>query len=267
MAAVPILTYHSNNINGNDYHNNDHVALAADLRLFKEYGIKIISLDQLFDWWQGKTDDSAVENSVVLTCDDGSWFDYFDLEHPVYGLQTSFYNLLFQHQAETQCDVHLSSFVIVSPNARKTLDKLCLVNQGWWDDSWWQEAQNSGLMKIENHSWNHNHLAFHRNYEKDNSFREIDGFESCEEQLRQAQNYLQHKIGINARYFAYPYGNYSQYLVNEYLPQNAGSMGLQAAFSTEPKHVDQNAKQWALPRYVCGEDWHSQDQLKSLLHS
>ena len=29
---VPILTYHSNNVSGNDYASNDHVALAADLR-------------------------------------------------------------------------------------------------------------------------------------------------------------------------------------------------------------------------------------------
>ena len=28
---VPVLAYHSNNVGGNDYSSNDHVALAADL--------------------------------------------------------------------------------------------------------------------------------------------------------------------------------------------------------------------------------------------
>ena len=46
---VPILTYHSNNISGNDYASNDHVALAADLRLIHDRGLRIVPLARVVD--------------------------------------------------------------------------------------------------------------------------------------------------------------------------------------------------------------------------
>ena len=38
---VPVLTYHANNITGNDYASNDHVALAHDLRALHRKGLRM----------------------------------------------------------------------------------------------------------------------------------------------------------------------------------------------------------------------------------
>ncbi|WP_154224197.1 polysaccharide deacetylase family protein [Marinicella rhabdoformis] len=267
MVEVPILTYHSNNVLGNAYHNNDHVALAADLKLIEKLGLQVISLDQLMQWHQGQAVDVNVEHAVVLTCDDGSWFDYHDIEHPHFGLQRSFFNILKDHQQATGSKVHISSFVIVSPEGREELDKTCLAGLGWWKDDWWQKAQASGVMAIENHSWDHNHVTFHRDFSREKSFREVNDAPSCDHQLQQSQEYLNQTLNLKSRYFAYPYGNFSDYLKTQYLPQNAEKIGLKAAFTTEPSHVSKDSDIWAIPRYVCGEHWQKIDQLEGILKS
>ncbi len=264
---VPILTYHGNGIDGVDYHNNDHVALAADLELIHQMGFQIISLSQLLEWRLGRLPDSAVEQAVVLTCDDGSWFDYYDVDHPHYGNQTSFFNILKNHQTKHQQLVHISNFVIVSPDARKILDEKCLIGQGWWTDEWWYDAQNSGLMSIENHSWDHNHGVLDNNNINDDTFACIDNQSACDIQIRQSQQHIKtHFEGRHqAEYFAYPYGNYSDYLRHQYLPEYGHQLGLKAALTTEPKHVNLNSDIWALPRYVCNNDWQSAAELRIIL--
>ncbi len=267
MTAVPILTYHANNINGNAYQNNDHVALQTDLQLIHQLGLRIISLDQLMDWHQGRVSESAVKDAVVLTCDDGTWFDYYDVDHPYHGPQTSFINLLREHQQRSGQAAHMTNFVIVSPAARITLDEVCLIGKGWWTDEWWQAAQQSGLMTIANHSWDHNHGVLDNNNHNDDSFRCINDRAACDQQIKQAQAYLQQQLDSAdpCAYFAYPYGNYSEYLRHQYLPEIGPQLGLQAAFTTEPKHVDLNCDVWTMPRYVCNNDWHDSDSLAKLL--
>ncbi len=267
MIHVPILTYHANGIDGMAYQNNDHIALAVDLQLIHQLGLRIISLDQLMDWRLGHTADSSVENAVVLTCDDGSDFDFHDLDHPSYGVQVSFLNILKAHQHATAQDVHMTNFVIVSPDARVILDEKCLIGKGWWSDDWWQAAEDSGLMHIANHSWDHNHGVLDNLNVGDDSFHHINNQQQCDQQIRRAQDFLNNQIGngYQAKYFAYPYGNFSDYLRHEYLPQHGAAIGLQAAFTTDPKHVNKLSDVWAMPRYVCNNDWRDTSQLRQIL--
>ena len=269
MTQVPILTYHANNINGMDYQNNDHKALEQDLQLIHELGFRIISLDQLINWRLGKLSDRAVEKTVVLTCDDGTWFDYYDVDHPTHGQQVSFFNLLKKHQQQVGQPIHMTNFVIVSPAARIVLDQKCLVGRGWWSDEWWRAAQESGLMAIENHSWDHNHGVLDNQNTADDSFAHIDNEADCDRQLKQSQRYLKEYFSgrHQAKYFAYPYGNYSQFLRYQYLPSQGSELGLKAALTTEPKHVTHQSKLWALPRYVCNNDWHNLGQLQEILQA
>jgi len=266
-TRVPILTYHGNNINGLEYTNNDLVAFQADLQLIDAIGWRIITMDQLLAWYAGQLPDEAVKQAVVLTCDDGTWFDYHDLDHPSYGPQKSLFTLLKNHQLATGKQVHMTNFVIVSPEARKRLDQLCLVGRGWWGDDWWQSAQQSGLMSIANHSWDHNHGVLDNNNHSDDSFADIADEASCDQQIKQAQLYLQEKMGIgfNCPYFAYPYGNYSDYLHQKYLPQKARELGLMAAFTTRKDLVSRDTDRWAMPRLVCNYHWNSTTQLADLL--
>jgi len=57
---VPVLAYHSNNVGGNDYADNDHVALAADLAQIHARGLCIVPLARVVDVLLGQAPDSEV---------------------------------------------------------------------------------------------------------------------------------------------------------------------------------------------------------------
>ena len=157
---VPVLAYHAVNIAGTDYASNDLVAFAADLRLIDDLGLRIVPLQWVAEQVTGAASRN-LDRCVALTCDDGSAFDFHDLVHPVHGPQRSLYHCLLDFIAErgddAQPDLHLTSFVIASPEARERMDQVCLAGLGWMDEDWWRKASGSGLMAIENHSWDHNH--------------------------------------------------------------------------------------------------------------
>jgi hypothetical protein len=160
---VPVLAYHAVNIAGNEYATNDHVAFAADLRLIDDLGLRIVPLHWVVDQVIGAAD-RDLTGCVALTCDDGSAFDFHDLDHPTHGPQRSLFNCLqdfiAERGAQAQPDLHLTSFVIASPEARERMDQACLAGLGWMGEDWWREANESGLMAIENHSWDHNHPGY-----------------------------------------------------------------------------------------------------------
>ena len=264
---VPILTYHACDVDGNEHQNNDLVALAEDLQLIHQSGYRVIPMSHLYEWHQGLRSDEAVEKAVVLTCDDGTWFDYYDLDHPFHGRQKSLFNVLKHYQQENDCTVHMSSFVIVSPAARKILDEKCLIGKGWWTDKWWLEAQQSGLISIENHSWDHNHGVLENTNVNDDTFECVNNLSACDQQIKQSQQYIKTYFNAQheAQFFAYPYGNYSAYLKEEYLPTYGHQLGLRAALTTQAGHVTKESDIWALPRFVCRNDWRSTDQLSQIL--
>lgn len=268
---IPVLTYHSNNVGGNDYDNNDHVALAADLRTIRRLGLRIVPLAQVVDLLDGKTPDAAVQNAVALSFDDGSWFDWHDLDHPTCGRQRGFAGVLRDFTAETGADVHATSFVIVSPDARATLDRTSLIGRGWWTDDWWAEAEREGLIAIESHSWDHNHHTLPVTAQRDQhkgTFRSIDTHADADAEIRQANDWLDaHCRAPRAGLFAFPYGETNDYLLREYLPRHAQEHRLRAAFGTVPEPVQASSDRWNLPRYVCGHHWRSPEEFARLVKS
>jgi len=272
---IPILTYHSNQVDGDDYINNDHIGLRDDLDLISQSGWLIISLSQAVDALLNGTFNDLPHPCLVITCDDGSWLDWYDLPHPVYGMQRSFRNIFKDFvqrnlQYQTQSEL-LTSFVIVSPQARQSLDHSCLIGQGWWTDEWWQPALDEGLLSIQNHSWDHKHtgvdqaLRFGDDY---GSFDTINDDAECRWQVDQAQEYLASKLGNGvARYFAYPYGHCPPILADEYLPSRTQQTELIAAVTTEPQPMTVDSNRWRLPRYVFRRDWNSKQGLLNLLTS
>ncbi len=94
MVNVPILTYHSQNIAGDQYSLNDHVALKADLELINKVGLKIVPLHWLTSWLTDQRNDEHLSDAICLTFDDGCNYDVQDLEHPVHGLQRSFLGIM-----------------------------------------------------------------------------------------------------------------------------------------------------------------------------
>lgn len=269
-----MLTYHSINIDDNTYAGNDHIAFAEDLRLINRLGLRVIPLETVVLWQQGHLPDSAVAASVALTLDDGTSFDYHSIEHPTCGMQTGMFRLLEEFSNEvtsaTQPSLQVSSFVIVSPAARVELDRKNMVGKGWWGDDWWQPAQASELMSIECHSWDHNHPTLETVEQKDNisgDFRYIDSLDDCLAQVDQAGAYIEKLTGYRPRYFAYPWGQASDYLRKQYLPDYQQQHQFEAAFSIEPKSVSKEDDVWFLPRFVCGRDWQSPADLERILAS
>lgn len=268
---IPVLTYHSINVIKNTYAENDHLALASDLQTISELGFKVIPLSQVVNWHQGSLADEEVTRTVAITLDDGSWFDYYDLDHPTCGVQRSMINILrdFNLQNDSSHEVHATSFVISSPEARASLDKSCMIGKDWWGDQWWLQAAASGLMDIECHSWDHvhtelDHVAQQNQIKGD--FRQVKSYMDSEFQFTKAGEYIGKVLGGNRpSLFAYPYGTASEYVVTDYLPKHQDRHRFKAAFTTEPKAVSKKDNIWLLPRFVFGQDWRSPQGLNEIL--
>lgn len=265
---IPVLTYHGVNIHGNDYADNDHVALAEDLKLVHDRGLRILPLVTVVDWVRGEVDDAAVAGGVALTFDDGAWFDWYDLDHPDCGPQRSLAGILRDFGLERAVPVHATSFVIASPQARRELDRTCLVGRGWWNDRWWPEAVAEGLLDLGNHSWDHLHATLGRVAHSENvrdDFSRVLTRDDAEAQIARAGEYIAACSGTRPAVFAYPCGRYNEYLVREYLPMRGGELGLRGAVTTEPRAVSRDDDPWALPRFTCGQDWHAPEGLARIL--
>jgi hypothetical protein len=260
-----VLCYHGNNVNGADYASNDHVALREDLRLLHALGVRVTSLGDVVTLLQGGDDASG---TVAITFDDGSWFDWHDLEHPTLGPQRSFANVLADAQSELGAPQPATSFVIASPQARAELDRTCLIGQGWWGEDWWEAAVRSGRLSIESHSWDHQHDTLARTATglPGGTFENIATREAADIEIRQASDYLDARLPMRrTRHFAYPYGDAPDYLVHDYLPRRRAEHRLEAAFGTRPEPVHAGANRWHLGRYVCGPHWQSPDGLRAVL--
>ena len=269
---VPVLAYHAINISGNDYASNDHVAFAADLRLIDDLGLRIVPLQWVVDQVIGRAD-RDLSGCVALTCDDGSAFDFFDLEHPTHGMQRSLYNGMLDFVAErgsaAQPHLHLTSFVIASPQARRQIDESCLVGRGWMGDEWWRQAAESGLIAIENHSWDHNHPCLPSPGIEGmprGSFLDVNNFTRAEAEIAAASRYINEHIAPHqTRIFCYPFSHVADYLRDEYLPKFTDAHGMLAAMGDGATPVTATSERWNLPRYICGWHWKSADALREIL--
>lgn len=267
------MTYHAVNILTNRYAENDHIGLATDLREINRLGYQIVPLSEIVDWHQGIVEDSRLRNCLAISFDDGSWFDYHDLPHPTCGKQRSLFNILRDFQSEAgpaaQPRLHATSFVIASPEAREQLDRNGLIGLGWWGDDWWNAAQESGLISIQCHSWDHVHPDVEAVAQVDNikgDFNRVTSFEDCDKQVRKAAEYINSVIdGYRPDLFAYPYGQSSDYLARNYFPNASSRHGYRAAFTTDPRPVTRTDDIWRLPRFVFGRDWRSPSGLQDLL--
>lgn len=154
--------------------------------------------------------------------------DYYDCDHPVYGPQRSFYNILRDFQAEigtaTPPLLHMSSFVMALPGARRELDARCLAPLGLrgMTDDWWAVAARPGLFGIENHSWDHNHPDISwvcEAEQRSGDFGRIDGYAECRSEVQQAATFIHAQIKPTwPSLLAYPWGQASHYLRETYLP-------------------------------------------------
>ncbi len=273
MMKIPILTYHSADIRGNDYRDNDLTALAEDLEQITLNGIRIVPLAKIVDLWLTASDDLSLQPTVAITCDDGTDFDYHDLPHPVAGPQRSILNILRDFRSGkhrlSQPELSITSFVIVSPTARARLDETCLIGKRWWNDDWWKPALDSGLIEIGSHSWDHNHDTLPAGdfpAVVRGTFDSIVSDDLADFQIATATRHLM-KFAKNpaTSLFAYPYGKSNAFLVEDYLPRRAAAIGLKAALADKAEPLHRDSQRWDLPRYVFRRDWNSPEELGRIL--
>lgn len=271
---IPVLTYHSHHI-GESYATSDRIALASDLRTIAAMGMRVVPLLWVAEWAFGRRPDSDVRRGVAITFDDGADFDYLDLPHPVHGLQPSMARILREFAEEigaTQPLVEATSFVIASPAVRERLDRRGLHGKDWVSDGWWKDAQESGWLSIQSHSWDHNHPVSETVCQRDQrkgSFANIETLEECECEVAGAGRFISQKLaGRWPVLFAYPYGESSPYLREVYFPRYAERHRTLAAFGASGGYVTADSNRWNLERFVCANQvigWQTPEQLEALL--
>ena len=276
---VPVLAYHAANVSGPDYAQNDQVALAADLAMLHREGWRVVPLRWVVEQRLGLAQ-RDLARCVALSCDDGTDLDWRGVDWPGIGHQPGLCSVLLaflrEHGNKAQPDLHLSCFVIASPDARARMDVACLHGRSWIGEDWWLAAQRSGLLSIECHSWDHNHACLVDAGLNDRGlagmprgdFFAIDDAQRARFEIDQALDYINARLTPSrCRLFCYPYGHVAPYLRDEYLPINAQRLGLLGAFGDAIGPVTMDSPLWNLPRYICGPHWSSPQQLLTLLDS
>jgi len=274
--AIPILCYHALHASGPDYADNDHKAMEDDLDSIRRAGYRLLPLSTLVEALiESKPDRLAGGRYVCITFDDGPNVDYFDYSDPHVDLAKSFHRILEEFRAahpESIVDPGKPlavSFLIASDEARATLDQSCIAGRGDWSSVWWKECAERGVVALGNHSWDHLHVSLPKVAQREQrkgSFHAIDNFEDADAQVRRARETIEAVLGAPcSRYFAYPYGHASSYLVDTYFPQHQAEHLHIAAFGTGGKPVTPQASRWNIPRYVCGEHWRTTADLERLL--
>jgi len=269
MRLAHVLTYHSGNIAGNDYATNNLVAFREDLRIIRRLGLSILPLRTLVDALIEHHSDRLPDHVVAITFDDGLDFDFLELVHPLHGKQPSVAGIMREFAAEFESPVHATSFVIASREARMQIADREMLGHQWISDSWWPQAVACGLFHIANHTWDHvSPSVRHDAAEKERraSSRFIDNPVAAALQIRRAREYIE-RIAPNpgSALLAFPYGDYSEFLVDAYLPDARLAHGTVAAFTGQPGVITPESNRWTLPRVSCGKDWHSPEGLTALL--
>jgi len=268
-ATTAILTYHSQNIRGQATGDNDHVALEQDLEQLHVAGLRFISLNRLLDSLTGQSADEDMTGTVCLTFDDGCDFDVRDISYPDFGMQRSFLDIMRdfigRHGADAQPDLHATSFVIASEHARQVIDSRSLFGKGWMSDDWWPECMQDDLLSVGNHGWDHNHPDLDPLDGARGGFTSVKSQQQCEKQVIQAAELIASKTGSWPEFFAYPFGESSAFIREQFFPDQRPHHRCRAALGTDPGMVSQQSKRWNLPRFVCGRDWQNPEQLLRIL--
>lgn len=267
---VPILCYHSHIISSADYRGNGHIALADDLELIAAQDKTVVPLTWLLDAMAGRRNPGDLRDAVVLTFDDGSVADFMPIEHPQFGSQPGLLPVMQQHAArhpQASRHLHATSFVIACGDARQSMDEQCLFGLDWMHDRWWRQAEASGMLSIESHSWNHNNAVCADVPDgQGDEFYSVNTHAQASRQIRDAAQHIGVISGRRPEIFAYPYGHMNEYLEHEYLPEYRHEHGMRCALTTRAEYADMQTSRWSIPRFVHGEHWRDPQTLNDIIN-
>jgi peptidoglycan/xylan/chitin deacetylase (PgdA/CDA1 family) len=171
--TVPILSYHQFSLDRADKLIATKSTFEEQMKFLKDRGYRVITLDQLFDFLEFKS--QIPKKSVVINIDDG-WRSTYDIAFPIlkkYGYPATLF-------------VYTDLIV----GSEKTLS---------WDLI--QEMANNG-MDIQCHTKTHRRLT---TIDQKESFKEY--FEAIEKELSACEAMIKKKLNKEVKYLAYPYGD------------------------------------------------------------
>lgn len=191
-TGIPILEYHrvSDKISGKDVHSVYVQDFQWQMKYLFENNYNVISLQDFYDNVNNKN--VLPEKSIIITFDDGHR-DNIYYAAPILR-QYNFKAIMFI----VSNYVGKKGWLDVNGNLLEhETDK-----SQWWDLLSWQELKSlQDCYILESHCHSHKKLTMI------NDLTLID-------ELKAPKKYLFDKLGINSKYFCYPYGIYSEYVID-----------------------------------------------------
>lgn len=198
------------------------------LEYLKTNHYRVIPLQQLVEHLQNRT--RLPERSVVITIDDG-------------------YRSIYDHAWPLLQEYGYPFTVFLYVKATQ--------NQHWnyltWDQV--RRMQAAGV-DFQNHGYAHAHMAFKPSGMNDGDYRTW-----IREDLARSTSVFTEELHEKPRFFAVPYGEYNQLLLDE-----IRSYGYEAIFLQDPGSVSSFTDHFAIPREpILGQDWSTLDHFQTVL--
>ena len=255
-----ILAFHSQNVEGAHYKvHDDHVGLDATLGELAECSVPVLRLLDVVLTLRDAPHRLPARYACI-TFDDGTDYDWEAIRGPSGQVHESFGSILRRYGASG------TAFVIASPEARE--DIMRRLSPVRMSEAWWREAQQSGVVDIGVHGWDHVHpsvASVASTPDLAGRFDRVATPAQARKQVDDAVEYIALRAGPgSARLFAYPYGQVSEYLASDYLERQDRIF---AAFTTDGIALTPGMDRWRLPRFVHGWHWHGRPALRSLLEA
>jgi peptidoglycan/xylan/chitin deacetylase (PgdA/CDA1 family) len=191
--TVPVLSYHRFTDGGKtDKMTVDKAAFEAQMRLLKEKGFRVVSLDELFDFLAYKRELPA--RSVAITIDDG-WRSTYDIAWPIlkrYGYPAT----LFVYEKLIKGSATTLSWDLVAKMSSEGLD-------------------------IQPHTLTHRSLSTPTAGESQEEY-----LAALQKELGETGRIIREKTGREPKYLAYPYGD-----TNHLVITLARKLGLRGALT------------------------------------
>ena len=177
--TVPVLSYHNFSNSETSRLTVSQAAFEQQMQFLSERGYRVIPMDQFFDFLEWKT--AIPPKSVVLSIDDG-WRSAYEIAFPI----------LRKHG-------YPAAFFIYTD----------MIGGGQRALSWdmLQEMAGHGI-EVECHTRSHRNLTLPQ---QGQSFKEY--FQNMEKELSLSRETIRKKMGREAKYLAYPFGDTSHLVI------------------------------------------------------
>ncbi|MEE1219425.1 MAG: polysaccharide deacetylase family protein [Ruminococcus sp.] len=186
---LPIIMYHS--LLDDVKLQNDYIISPSifenDLKYLKEKGYTTITVSELEEYVY--CDKPLPEKCIMLTFDDGNYNNYYYA-----------YPLLNKYGAK------IVFSPIVSMIEKFTDEKEISLYYGYTDINEIKEMIKSGLVEVQNHSYNMHSLMPRKGIGMNKGETDESYISVISDDILKAQNYLEKNLGVSPNCFVYPYG-------------------------------------------------------------